>query len=247
MKVFQFYAELSKSAESDVREVLSKLPADRTYCVSFEKGSETGKEHWQGWIETTEGCVKNDQQLLRDWYRSKGLSGSTNQWSCAMLKRTDPEHPKNWFSYIIKNPSKVLDVLIHNIKDYDKFRDSLVDYHVTTRKQRRATFAQTVFEKCAADCVDLDRHNKVIIDYRKIPLLIMDEYASAFKVFDGPKLNQFALGASNYLENIYAGQLSEKPQVFDSIKKSLNPLFTKLTDEEKMENYLENMHDKSIL
>lgn len=65
--------------------------------------------------------MRNDQQKCREWYRTRGLDGCKNQWAVAMVKNCDPEHCKNWFSYIIRNPDKVLEVIISNIADLESF------------------------------------------------------------------------------------------------------------------------------
>lgn len=224
-KVFQFYAELSKSSESDVRQVLSDLHADRKYCVSFELGAETGKEHWQGWIESPEGSVKNDQQMFRNWYRLKGLDGSKNQWTVAMVKNRDPESCKNWFSYIVRNPDKVLDVVITNIPDFESFRNSLVEYLPVKRKASRRLFSEEVFEKIHSECIEVTDQMKVRINYDKMYPVLLSSYAKVFKVFDYSNVLKFLNGASNYLEEMYADQLCHEPKVYNDVMSKLPSYF----------------------
>lgn len=205
MPSIQFYAELPRTAETEIREFVKELKSDRKYCISFEKGSETGKEHWQGWIDVPCDTVKNDQIQLRKFYVSKNLDGSKNQWSCAKIKNVDKSNPKNWYSYIVCNPTKVLDIVITNL-DLSEFKKELVEYLITKKKEKEKSFSQIVFEAIESTCL-FKEGNNLLIRYDWMKRVVFARHAKSFKILDTHVLDRFLIGASIYLEEKYRDSL----------------------------------------
>lgn len=224
-KTFQFQASLPPTSSQEIRDFLASFPSTRTYCVSFELGTETEKEHWQGWIETPAGCVKNDQKKCKEWFLSKNLKGSSNEWAASMIKNLDPTHPKNWYSYILANEQKVLTDVIHNIENIDEFKKSLVLYLNNKKKAKARSFNDDVYEYIESKVVTRDQDNKVKIEYDQMKFFMMEKYGKYLKDADSNLLNRKLFGCSNYLEQKYGDSLAHERKGAKALFSKLDPLF----------------------
>lgn len=146
-----------------------------SYFISFEKGTETNKPHWQGWVNYV--CKENTfRKKCLDFAKTFNLSGKADkkQYCFGLIKDLE-----GYYSYIIKNKTKTVYKEYTNIESItlEALRDSLPEFipreeFIKKLKDKKLLPFDIAFKEIEAKCLVPNLSLEKIIDYKRIPLIL---------------------------------------------------------------------------